>query len=335
MDQDNGEQTVDSLDDELTALIEGSEETTEEAGAAAEPEAPAAEVEEVLEALQPPDRWDSRFKDAFNSIGQEGFNARDAQQAWLDYHTERQAYHTQLEQQRAQYAQALHEYEQVTAPMSQTWQMAGLSPAQGVRQLLGWAQGLQQDPQQTILRLAQVSGVDLASHYQQQKEAEEWQDPMVRQLTENLVQLSDQFKTFQQETVREKHSAQRTAIDQHLDAFRSAVDEHGDLLYPHANTLDQRMASLYTEALTQVQQGTRQALPSLEDLYQEASWSHPEIRAELMKKQAEKDAARNTAAAANAGEASKSVKSKGAGKDVAPQQSIDDEIRGYIEAQQG
>jgi hypothetical protein len=336
----DSEQSDVSLDDEISALLDGdvTDDTPEEQEAA---EAAANEqegdqsaqdaVEEALEALSPPDRWDQRYKEAFNALNNpDGLNPRDVQQAWLDYHKERQGYHTQLEQERAYYANQLREFQEVVEPYNQTWQMAGLTPAQGVRQLMGWAGSLQKDPQGTIERLAQSVGIDLAEYAQQKLQEQEWQDPQVKGLEKQVSALTAHLRGLQEQTLRGQQSAQEAAIDQQLTAFRDAVDEHGNRLHPHYEAVKETMGAL---AMQHVQQG--QPVPPLDQLYEQATWAVPTVREQLLRAQMEQDSAQKASAAERAATASRSVKSKGAGSDTAPAKSIDEELSDAIDAMAG
>lgn len=356
------EQTVDSLDDEIGALIDAqgedvAEETPEEMEAALnetdespeaeeteEAEAPAEEpttVEEALEALSAPERWAGQYKEAFNALNNlqgvkglpEGFDPRGVQQAWLDYHTERQSYATQLENERNHYGQALQEFQEVVAPYQQSWEMAGMSPAQGVRQLMGWAGAIQQDPQAAIERLAKTCGVDLAGYAAQKARENEWKDPQVHELTNEVAQLKDHILASQQRTVQEQQAATQTAIDQQLTEFASAKDEHGELRYPDYEVLDRDMAGLYIAAAQQYQQGQRQEMPSLEELYETAAWANPDIRAKRLAAQVQEQSAQTQSAAAKAATASRSVKSKGTSSGTESALSLDEEVGALIDEQ--
>lgn len=344
---EDSEQTDVSIDDEIAALIDGAESTeevtetpevdetdTQEAAPEATEEPTAEEVQEAIEALTPPDRWNSKFKDAFSALDQlqgieglpEGFDPRAIQQAWLDYHTDRQAYITPLEQERAQYAKALAEFQEVLAPYEQTWQMAGLTPAQGVRQLMGWAGAIQQNPQKAIERLAQTVGIDFAELAAAKAKENEWQDPQVVTLQKQVEQLTGHLRSLQQETLQSTQSARNAAIEQQIAAFRDAQDEHGNPLHPHFADLEPLMYQEYMGAIQALQNGVIQQMPTLEELYESAAWKHPDVRAARLKAQQEQEAARDQDKAQRAATASRSVKSKGAGKDSAPAKSIEEEV---------
>lgn len=346
----DSEQTDVSLDDEIGALIDGAaaDETPEEAAAleAIESETNEApnesaapteqEIEEAIEALSPPDRWDPKYKEAFNALNNpEGLDPRAVQQAWLDYHAERQGYHTQLEQERAQYQRQLDEFNQVLSPYEASWQMAGLTPAQGVRQLMGWAGALQKDPQGTIERLAKSVGIDLGEYAQQKLQEREWVDPQVSTLNEQVTRLQNELRTMREHSVRAQAEAKMTAIDQQLADFANATDDHGNPAHPHFAELEATMAGLYTQAVQDVQRGARQSMPTLDELYDQAAWAHPEIRAQLLERQAQDSAARNAGAAQKAATASRSVKSKGAGTDTSPPVSLEEEVGAAYDAMAG
>ena len=131
-----------TLEEEVAGLLDGqanddSIEETPEVPEVPEPagqddDPPVEEPEEIVEPLQAPDRWAAPYKEAFSSLAglkpgeplPEGFDPRSVQEAWLEYHKERQAYVTPLEQERANLQAQFQEWEQALAPYAQAWQMA-------------------------------------------------------------------------------------------------------------------------------------------------------------------------------------------------------------------
>lgn len=329
---------IDDIDAEIGELIDGANDVDDKETAKAE-DAPEVieDAPEVLDPLAPPDRWNQKFKDPFNALGglqagqplPEGFDPRAVQQAWLDFHEDRQSYVTPLEQERAQLRSQLDRYNQVLAPYEQSWRMAGMTPEQGVSQLLAWSAALQQDPQTALRKLAQSYGVDINQMVDQQ----EWVPPEVADLRNQVDHLNNALTQFQTNAVSQQKYQQETAIEQQLTAFRTATDEHGNPKHPHYETLEPLMAGIYTSALQQVQRGALAEMPSLEAIYEQAAYAHPDIRNELMRSREEQEAAQKAAAAKKAASASKSVKSKGSGGGKAPEKSIEEEVGEIFDAQ--
>lgn len=335
---DPGIEEFDDLDSEIGRAFDEQEATEAVEVSKEVVEAPEA-VKDDWTPLSAPDRWKPEFKEAFSTLANwrpgdpppDGMDPQKLAKAWLDFHTDRQAYITPLEQERARYQHELEQYQQAVAPYQQTWQMSGMSPAQGISQLLAWGGALQKDPQGTLRHLAKTVGVDLGELTQEQ----DWQDPQVAHLSNQVNQLQSALVNREREAITRQQHQQQAAIEQQLASFATAADDHGKSLHPDYQTLEPVMAGLYGTAYGQVQQGIRQAMPTLEELYEQAAWAHPEVRARLQKEQDAAVAAQKASAAGKAASASRTVKSKGAGNDNSPSKSMEEEIAAIWDAQVG
>ena len=187
--------------------------------------------------------------------------------------------------------------EQIFAPLEQALMMHGLTPQQYVGQLLAIQQGLQTNPEQTIKHLAQQRGVALDGL----QEADEYQDPEIRALKEEIANLRQGL------TVREQTEAQnqQSHLMDQIRLFGTEKDADGNLTHPHFDAVMDDMARL---AVYQRNQGIQ---PELNQLYEQAVWSNPEVRQTLLDEQKKsltaEDAGKKQAKATKAKKAAKSV----------------------------
>ena len=159
------------------------------------------------------------------------------------------------------------EIEQVLAPVRQTFQQAGIqSDAEAIKRLFMWENMIRQNPAQAIPQLARQYGVNLNSPQSPPPEIPEHLRPVLDQ----FGQISQTVNNLQGEIQRSREEK----VSETLAAF--SKDK------PHFEKVRVRMGQL-------IQAGAVQ--PSdLEGAYQQAIWADPEIRAALIKEQAEKQA---------------------------------------------
>lgn len=309
-----------SLDDELKSALESVEEVDidETPKAEAEAEAPEVEaapegetVEEAIERLSAPARWNKEAKEAFDSWANvEGGTAY--QKAMLEQYGQTQSYLTQKEQEAAQYRQQTEQWNGLIEPVRQQLQMRGVRPEQFVEQLIGHYQALNSDPQSTIEFLAKQYNVDLGqigqdAPYQSPTEAALQQrlDQLERAHRHNLVQAQ------QQEVQR---------ANQQVQSFANETDASGELKHPHISQVGNKMAKL-------LQAGLAEDLP---DAYEKACKMSIEVSSQVQAQRLQQDTARKAENAKKAQEAARRPKGKHIGE-VTESISIDDELSDLIE----
>ena len=251
---------VEEAADELLAKAEGEDEPAVEEPEA-EPERASEEASDEDDSLVAPEHWPQEIQEAFNRAD------RTAQEAWLEQQRQFQrGYNDQsqrlkeveTEQQRFQEtAHVLSKYEPF-------WHAQGMSTAQGVNQLATWAMALAKDPVNTIPALAKMYGVDMMELAQGQPYVapeDSARDQRMQQLEQRLA-LQDQ---------REAEMRQNQLVGQ-IEAFRDQTDADGNLAYPHFNEVVDSMIGMYQRGFD----------GPLEQAYEQAVWTNPEIRQQLI-----------------------------------------------------
>ena len=120
-----------SLDEQLANALSEAESVEDEAveaepeGVEPEGEPTAEEVQEALDALEPPPKWDKRYKEVFNSWAEKNEdgtpkygNFRDWQKTVIDLYKEQQGYSTKVEQERAEARKQAEQYQQYLKQIS-------------------------------------------------------------------------------------------------------------------------------------------------------------------------------------------------------------------------
>jgi len=310
-----------SLDEQLAQAmeeVEPVEESAEEVVEETAGEPTAEEVQDALDALEPPPKWDKRYKEVFNSWAEKDENGqpkygnfRDWQQTVIDLYKEQQGYSTKVEQERAearkqaeQYEKYMQEIGQVISPYRDFFQSAGAHPNQLIPQGLGLLKDLRSNPQETLMRLARENNVDLQKALSDQP----WQSPESKQVEELKSELQ---KMRDEQAQREQRQAQMRmqAIQQQnvaeIKAFAEAQDESGNPLHPHLETVQGTMAELIY-GREQLRRQNPSAPPmGLDEAYERAIRLHPDLVAEQEK---ERDAARLAEKAAEAKKATSAAK---------------------------
>ena len=172
-------------------------------------------------------------------------------------------YRTDL-QRRAQEYESL---DQVLGPRQQQFAQEGLTPAQGVAQLLQISDYASNDPEGFIQWFSQQRGISLEDVLLGQIDKPEV-DPKYQSLQQELGLLKNQLTEQQQ---RDQH-IKLTSVRNELDSFRSATDEQGNAKYPYMDHLEKRMAGFIRAGHAD----------TLEDAYEQAAYSDPTVRQALL-----------------------------------------------------
>jgi hypothetical protein len=221
---------------------------------------------------------------------------------------------------------------EVIGPYVQQFQMNGMTPQQGLTQVLSFADSLARNPDNTypmlahmykpsnaadVLRtLAQAWGSDLGQLAQEQP----YIDPAINEMVTPLMQRLQELEQAQYQHQQTAVQGRQKAVLQSLDAFLTAKDESGAPKHPHADRLQNQMASLISGGLVD-----RYDPDVLSKAYDMALRLDPELGADLAQKRALAAAAQSTAVAKNAADASRNVSGKPNGKASGPS-SIDEAL---------
>ena len=259
-----------------------------------------------LPPLEAPAIWKQPYRDVFGKYASNP-EYRDLLTKWQDHWKESEGYITQRNQEYADFRRNAEPLLDVIKPYSQYWAQQGMSPAQGITQVLSYADALSNDPASVIPQLAQMYGVDLHQLVAEQP----YVDPQTTALQQRIAQLEQAAQMQQQQ----QQQYQQNRIAQEIQAFQSAVDEQGNPKAPHFDRVFDRMLGLARGGLAQ----------SIEDAYRMAVSLDPELQAEIAQANAAREAAARAAEAKKAVEASKTVQGKATG-DVPPAMTLRDEL---------
>lgn len=220
--------------------------------------------DEPGEAITPPSHWSEGDKEVFNSA------PADIQKWMLRRHKEMEADYTRKTTEIAPLRKALEPFrgEMERLGMNEAQAMQHITGA--AQQLWGYQQQLQQNPKAVIQAIAQAYGVDLGGAAK--PDDGQYVDPEIRRLSEQVTNLVTERQQERQLTAQQ----QQQEVNRTLAAF---AENH-----PHFDSLKVTMGVLMEAAYRQGKQMT------LEQAYEDAQWSHPEIREKILaEKQAEKE----------------------------------------------
>lgn len=278
-------QQADSLDDELRAAWEASEEAEVATAASVEQETETSEETEEVEeteepeeteetetpeteetdeeeteggTIQPPDDWPDEWAEEFRKLPDEG------RQVLLNAYRNQQADYTRKTQEIAEIRKAIPD------EMKQQLQLKGVSEGQYIQSLTAADRYLRQSPKEAIEYLANSYGVDL-KQFADDGSDDDLADPEVSRLRNEVTELRTQL---QQRDQREQQSQQAT-VNQQVQQFAEERDESGNPKHPHFETVKPHMGALLSSG----------AAESLSDAYEQAIWARPDLRQELLAQQ--------------------------------------------------
>lgn len=305
----------DSLDDAIRAEFQKMnepEEVDEVEVDEAEPEVDETEIEaepaEDFEPLEPPPKWDRRYKEVFAELAQLPEKGRTYAEAMRDLWKEQQAYATKVEQERAEFQKRVSSWDEVLNPYQNQFVEAGVTPQQVVRQMLGLTTQLNRDPKGTIQRLAERAGIDLANLNQDAP----YVPPELRQAQTELQQVRQQLQEMQ----RAQQQSQYGSALQQIESFRSAKDESGNLLRPHFDKVKDLMT-------LKIQ---RREASNLDEAYQQVCESLGLDQQKQANAQVD-ETARRAALAKKAKDAAKKPVTRAGKRDAEESESFEDDLR--------
>lgn len=308
---DDDLETIASNDDEQNADLESDDpiEPQESEGDELSADDPKPE-ENKLEA---PQHWPDADKELFSK------QPAEVQEYLLNRHKAMEGDYTKKLQDIA----PLREYEPIQKmfePYLPQLKAANITPSQMIQQWATTAQQLQAKPKETLLRLAKDYGVTFGD---QDQETQEFVDP-------NVTRLQEQLDTLQNSLVQREQSEYQASHNELVDkitAFENEKTEAGEPAHPFFNDVYADMVSL---AKAEAQAGNQ---ISLKDLYDKAVWMNPTVREKVLDSQRKADEKKRLeeakAKAAAAKKASKSVSGSPGGE--SPAEELD--LRQQLESQ--
>lgn len=136
-------------------------------------------------------------------------------------------------QQRAEQANVLEPLAQAISPYSSSLALKGVNPATAVTQLLAVQDLLDRDPIAGVAHVARVYGVDLRQFATAFSQAQQPQDPMVRDLAERVARQDQMLRQWQQGAEAQEQSR----INDEVQRFAADVSN-----YPYFEHVRPKMA---------------------------------------------------------------------------------------------
>jgi len=235
----------------------------------AEPEA-SEEIEEADEqpGVEAPAHWSAEFKDSFNSLPPEG------REVFLKRYKDMEADYTRKTQEVADIRRRASALDEVMQPFRDEFARAGLDDIGAVRQLLGAHKFLRESPQQAIAWLAQNYGVSTNALGATEQADDDFADPQVKQLRDQVSQLQGYLQTQAQQ--QQQAAVADTQLQ--IDNFAKATRDDGSLAHPHFDAVRTTMGGL-------IQSGVAKDMDSA---YEMAVYADPQLRGSLIDQEAEK-----------------------------------------------
>jgi hypothetical protein len=203
-----------------------------------------------------------------------------------------------VEQQAARY-QGYEQLEQVIGPRRQAWAINGVSEAQAVNQLLAISDFATQSPPDFIQWYAGQHGIDLSALVQQSAASDQFVDPAVQELREQVNRLTGQLTNMTQG----QQQAQHNSLVNLTAEFASEAGTDGKPLRPYFGELHM------LPFIQQVKAENPNASPRdvLSTAYDRACWATPAVREKMLAAQEATRLAEHREKAARAQAAGSSV----------------------------
>lgn len=241
---------------------------------------------EVLEPLAAPEFYTKEHKEIFSKLNDiEG--GRDIQEGWINQYNETQDFIKNNQKEADLWKkeqETYNQYQQAVQPMLQEWQMQGVHPALKMAQYVAYEQQLKQDPQGTLLKLAESYGVDLNEALAEQP----YVDSTVRTLQQQNSQLqqAQQQQAYQMQQWQEQQKQEKILSE--ISSFQSQKDSAGNLVNAHFDIVQDDMATLINMGKADTIQDAYNIAIKYNDKVQQATQQE-----QLAKKQEEVKKAKN------------------------------------------
>jgi hypothetical protein len=238
---------------------EAAEETDEEV---AETEVEEKAEDEPLEAIAPPQHWPNDFKEQFEKMDATG------QHLFMKRYKDLEGDYTKKTQSLAKYRKRQESFDEIMKPHMDDFSRAGMDEVGAIRQLLSAHNYLKTDPKQAIQWLAKNYGVDISEVGVDSTEEDDYSDPQVKALQQQVAQLQGFLNQQQQTQMQSVQHNTQSMIDQ----FANEKNTDGSPKHPHFDNVRDRMGVLIQ---------SNQA-PDLATAYEMSIYSDPKLRQEMM-----------------------------------------------------
>jgi len=245
--------------DKAPEKVESRETTAAPAPPSGEPK-----EQQASKSVAPPPGWSQASKDYFNSLPPDHPIRQDVAKREEEVSNGFKSYSEKTKQYDA--------LDRVLAPNRARFQQYGVkSDAEAIERLVGWEQAISADPVAALRQLAQQYRVDLSQIAQpQDSQIDPGLQNTLRPVLDEVGQLKQQFNFM----LTAQQQAQQEKIVSELSTF--SRDK------PHFERVRVRMG--------QLMQGGAVAPNDLDGAYQQAIWSDPELRDQLLREKEEERA---------------------------------------------
>ena len=221
------------------------------------------------------------------------------------------------------------ELETAFEPYREQLALQGDTPVTAARKLLAAQSALTKDPVNALKWLSQSLGVDLRQLAPQPDKEEEYLDPAVKALKDEVKSLRAELN--QQRVGADNARAQE--VQKIMDDFRTAKDDAGNLKHPHFENADVQavIAGLVRQGKT------------LAEAYERAVFVLPEVRTKIADeaaKAAQAEAAKKAEEARKqklvaSKTAAQTIRSRGTADEKKPNESLEDSLRAAMREASG
>ena len=211
-----------------------------------------------LEALPAPNHWPKDFAAKFEAL------EPPAQHLFMQRYKDLEGDYTKKTQAIAKYKKRQDAFDEIMAPFKSQFERAGMDDVGAVRQLLAAHDYLRKDPQNAIAWLANQYGVDIGAIGNDPALEDEFADPQVKALQQQVAQLTG----FIQNQQTQQQSYEQASTQSFIDQFAAETDASGNPAHPHFETVRSVMGSLISSGNA----------TDLKSAYEAAVYANPELR---------------------------------------------------------
>ena len=211
-----------------------------------------------LEALPAPNHWPKDFAAKFEEL------EPPAQHLFMQRYKDLEGDYTKKTQAIAKYKKRQDAFDEIMAPFKSQFERAGMDDVGAVRQLLAAHDYLRKDPANAINWLASQYGVDIGAIGNDPAFEDEFADPQVKQLQQQVAQLTG----FIQNQQTQQQSYEQASTQSFIDQFAAETDASGNPAHPHFETVRSVMGSLISSGNA----------TDLKSAYEAAVYANPELR---------------------------------------------------------
>ena len=227
-----------------------------------EPDEAEAEEDE-LEALAAPNHWPKDFAGKFEALEPA------AQHMFMERYKDLEGDYTRKTQEIAKYRKRQQAFDEIMQPHKADFERAGMDEVAAVRQLLAAHDYLRKDPANAINWLANQYGVDVGAIGNDPALEDEYADPQVKQLQQQVAQLTGFIQNQQTQQQSQVQASTQSLIDQ----FAAETDANGNPKHPHFERVRGVMGTLISS----------ENAKDLNTAYEMAVYADPELRQEQVK----------------------------------------------------